>query len=368
VQLDLSASESRRGDEVRDVLAAWGDRDRVRAVLGTDDGLDRELLQGLAGRGWFDASRAAGAPTCTEVVVALTEAGRHPVPGPLATAAVAASSVLARLRHTDAARGAARFDPWTAWCGDGAAVTARPSRGGWILDGGVPLVAHGRHATRLLVPARVDDTPGRTTALFDVPARASGVTLVPVDTVGDDRPTSIRFDDVPVPSGAVLADHVRIDDLLDVAVLGVSAELLGAAEAALEVGVRYVTGREVFGRPVGAFQAIQHRLADLHIEVCAMRDAVLAAAGAADRGAAFAAEASAAKVVCAEGAPRVTAAVHQVHGGEGFYADRDPGLFYRRARALAPRFGDVRTHLARLDGMRRAVGARRFRAEVLGGP
>ena len=91
----------------------------------------------------------------------------------------------------------------------------------------------------------------------------------------------------------------------------------------------------------------------LYLDVQAMRWAVLDAAGHADSGRPFGLVASMAKVVCSEGALRVTAWAHQVHGGEGFYADRDPALFYRRARALAPRLGDVRWHLARIDALRR---------------
>jgi alkylation response protein AidB-like acyl-CoA dehydrogenase len=130
---------------------------------------------------------------------------------------------------------------------------------------------------------------------------------------------------------------------------------VGAAEAALAVAVAYVCERPLFGRPVGSYQAVQHRLADRHVDVVAMRAAVLDAAGRADRGLPFAVEASIAQVVCTEGALRVTADAHQVHGGEGFYADRDPGLLYRRVRGLAPRLGDVRHHLERLDRLRRAA-------------
>ncbi len=107
------------------------------------------------------------------------------------------------------------------------------------------------------------------------------------------------------------------------------------------------------GARSATFQVVQHGAADCYLDVQAMRWAVLDAAGHADSGRSVGLVASMAKVVCSEGALRVTAWAQQVHGGEGFYADRDPGLFYRRARALAPRLGDVRWHLARIDALRR---------------
>jgi alkylation response protein AidB-like acyl-CoA dehydrogenase len=355
MELVLTPEESARRRAIRDALAAWGDRDRVRAVMASGNGADLDAIRALAAHGWFDpaagVSNVAG-QTLTLLALAMEQIGRHPMPGPWQAGLIQGAAVLDQLGHPMLAAEAARGERWTIWCGDGARVAAAPGAGGWRLTGTVPVVADAALADLLLVPASMAGSgpPG----VFAVPAGSPGLWIEPVPTVGGDRAARIRLDGVAVNGSAMLgADPLALANALDIALVVQCAELFGVAAAALDVGVAYVTERRQWGRPMATFQAVQHGAADCFLDIESMRWAVLDAAGHADSGRPLGLVASLAKVVCSEGAMRVTAWAHQVHGGEGFYADRDPGLFYRRARALAPKLGDVRYHLGRIDDLRR---------------
>jgi alkylation response protein AidB-like acyl-CoA dehydrogenase len=160
-----------------------------------------------------------------------------------------------------------------------------------------------------------------------------------------------------VGGGAEVARH------LDVAAVTYAAELLGVAQRALEMAVAYAKDRMQFGRPIGSFQAVKHRCADMLVDVEGMRSAVywaawtLGEAATADEERAIAA--STAKAWCSDAASRVLASALQVHGGIGFTWEHDLHLYLKRAHLDAVAFGDAAHHRARL--------ARLLRARVEGG-
>ncbi len=195
------------------------------------------------------------------------------------------------------------------------------------LTGVVHLVPFGASFDHLLVPAG--------DRLYEVATAGPGVVSRSVTSVGDDGCVSFTLRSV---TGVELP---AVD--LTLAVLALAAELVGVAEGALEAAVARVAERHVFGRPVGTYQAIQHRLVDGHIAVLNARLGVIDAA---ERPAAT--RVAGAAVLSIDAALSVTATAHQVHGGAGYLSDAAPGTFYRRARSLAPRFGGARAHLARI--------------------
>ena len=145
-----------------------------------------------------------------------------------------------------------------------------------------------------------------------------------------------------------------------------SAEMLGAAEAVMRMAVEYAKVREQFGRPIGSFQAVKHRCADMLVDVEGMRSAVYHAAwalGAAEgtAGRATAAETAAvAKIWCSDAALRTAESALQVHGGIGFTWEADVHLYLKRVQLDQVAFGDARHHRTRLAAMlqeRLAAGA-----------
>jgi alkylation response protein AidB-like acyl-CoA dehydrogenase len=129
--------------------------------------------------------------------------------------------------------------------------------------------------------------------------------------------------------------------VLDVGRVVIAAEMVGAASAALSHASHWASTRVQFNGPIGSLQAVQHRLADAFIDVITARDAVYDAAGLIDRGEEAHGAAAAAKAYCSDACRRVTAAAHQVCGGEGIYADQPLHLWHRRIAALVPVLGSV---------------------------
>ena len=122
---------------------------------------------------------------------------------------------------------------------------------------------------------------------------------------------------------------------LDKATIVAAAELAGVARGALDAAVAYATGREQFGAPIATYQALAHRLADMAIDT---ESAELAVEEAADTPTPQ--NASRAKIIANDAAHRVTAGLHQINGGVGFYADQTPPAYYARALALRVEMGD----------------------------
>jgi alkylation response protein AidB-like acyl-CoA dehydrogenase len=317
----------------------------------------RDDLAASGERAGWDIPDAVGGPSSLVALAVLAEeVGRAVAPGLLQTTFVRGAGVLGALGQVELARAAAAGELTVAWC-DGGTVTARLDGAGWSLSGTVPLVAHARVVEALVVQAHVHGGDGvhRGDGVFMVRAAGSGVTATPARTLATDAPCDVVFD------GAIVPLELRLDDSADPegtaaglelardrAVLGLCAELVGVAASALDLAVARVSAREQYGAPIGTLQAVQHRCADLHVDVTAMRLAVLDAAQRAGLGLPWTREAAMAAVTCADGALRVTAGAQHLHGGEGFYADQPIGARYLRARALVPRLGPIAGHLHRV--------------------
>jgi alkylation response protein AidB-like acyl-CoA dehydrogenase len=134
----------------------------------------------------------------------------------------------------------------------------------------------------------------------------------------------------------------------DLACIALSAEQAGAARRALELTVGYAKVRVQFGRPIGGFQVIAHRLADLHVLVESARSVSYAAAAAAAGPAGPGLLAAAAKVYCSEAFTRVAAEMIQLHGALGITWEHDAHHFLKRAHATAQLFGPPAGHVARI--------------------
>jgi alkylation response protein AidB-like acyl-CoA dehydrogenase len=145
-------------------------------------------------------------------------------------------------------------------------------------------------------------------------------------------------------NGRRVGDLFPLDRLRDLACVALSAEQVGAAARALELTVAHTKSRVQFGRPIGAFQALQHRLADLHVLVESARSASYAAAETPSA----TVLAAVAKVYCSETLQQVAAEMIQMHGGIGITWEHDAHLYLKRAHGAAHLFGSPQHHLARL--------------------
>ncbi|MEV6203729.1 acyl-CoA dehydrogenase family protein [Streptomyces sp. NPDC051771] len=221
--------------------------------------------------------------------------------------------------------------------------------GGWLLTGVKEHVLDGARADTLLVAAR---TPAGV-SLFAVPGEGPGVVreaTVPMDATRAQARVVLRG----AEGGLVGADGDGgrvLRRVLDLGCAALAAEQVGAAARCLELTVAYAGERVQFGRPIGSFQAVKHRLADAYVRVESARSAALGAAFAAAagaRGPELARLAATAKSVCSEAFSEVAGEMIQLHGGIGITWEHDAHRYFKRAHGSSRLFGPPHWHRARL--------------------
>ncbi|MFC9490318.1 acyl-CoA dehydrogenase family protein [Streptomyces hydrogenans] len=221
--------------------------------------------------------------------------------------------------------------------------------GGWLLTGVKEHVLDGTRAATLLVAARTDAG----VSLFAVAGDAPGVgreETVPMDTTR----AQARVVLAGAPGRLLGADGDGgrvLRHVLDLACTALAAEQVGAAARCLELTVAYAGERVQFGRPIGSFQAVKHRLADAYVRVESARSAALGAAfAAADgaRGTELTRLAASAKSVCSEAFSEVAGEMIQLHGGIGITWEHDAHRYFKRAHGSARLFGRPHWHRSRL--------------------
>ena len=230
-------------------------------------------------------------------------------------------------------------------------LTAKKSGAGYTLSGDKRYVVDGGDADLLIVAARTSDNEGDTAGitLFLVPANAKGVTRTKLATLDAHGAANISFANVEVGSDAVLGavdgGYATLEAILDRARIGLSAEMLGAADAAFEMTAEYLKVRKQFGQLIGSFQSLQHRAAIMFTELELTRSCVAAALDGLDRNANNVAElASLAKARAGETLHLVSNECVQMHGGIGMTDVHDSGLYMKRARVLEALYGSESFH------------------------
>jgi alkylation response protein AidB-like acyl-CoA dehydrogenase len=290
-----------------------------------DDGLWREMAElGWAGIHLAEEHGGQGLGT-VELAIVMEELGYALAPSPF-FASAAASLVLA---HAGAEEQRERWLPRLA---SGEAVGTV----GLVTDGAAPLVPD---ADRAEVIVLLDGLSGMV-------VEASEAEIEPQRTIDSMR----RFSRVSASGGEPLAgEAMPALDRIDVAL---AAELVGVGQRAMEMAVAYAKKREQFGRPIGAYQAVSHRCAQMLLEVESARSTTLYAAWAADHEpGSLPLAASMAKAYASDAGWRVASSSLQVHGGIGFTWEHDLHLFLKRARADGHLFGSPRSHRERVAGL-----------------
>jgi alkylation response protein AidB-like acyl-CoA dehydrogenase len=220
-------------------------------------------------------------------------------------------------------------------------TTARLEAGGWVLDGSKAFITNsGTPITSVVLVAARDEEAGGISTIV-VPSGTPGMTVGPQYRKVGWRASDtheLAFDGCRVPEDHLLGERGRgyaqfLETLADGRV-AIAAMSVGVARGCLEESVRYASEREAFGRPIGAFEALQFKIADMHVGVETARLAVWRAAWLRDAGRPFSTEASVAKLYASEIAVTCAREAVQVHGGYGFTEDFPVGRFYRDVKAL----------------------------------
>ncbi|MGE3461736.1 MAG: acyl-CoA dehydrogenase family protein [Pseudomonadales bacterium] len=233
----------------------------------------------------------------------------------------------------------------------GIATTAKESGGAWQVSGEKTFVLDGHVADKLIVVARTagkaGDRNGLTLLLVD--AKAKGVEITRTMMVDSRNAANVKLASVKAEGviGEVGKGADVLDPMLDIARIGIAAEMLGSTQECFERTVAYLKEREQFGVPIGSFQALKHRAADMFCEIELSKSCVLEALTALDEGrdaAEIAKLASLAKTKVGETFHTVSREGIQMHGGIGMTDEFDIGFFIKRAAITEQTFGDVNFH------------------------
>jgi alkylation response protein AidB-like acyl-CoA dehydrogenase len=334
-------------------------RDAVRGLLarGGDDGsLWRRLCAeiGVAGLAIPERYGGAGAGPA-ETGVVMEELGRELTCSPMLGSAVLAAQVLlasgddaacGRLLPAIAAGTVTAALAWTTtagrWDSGELAYAAVPSARGWLLDGEAHYVLDADTADVLLAAARTPTGTG----LFEVDPGQAGVCRTACTTMDSTRRLAVvrltGARGTPV-GGEAAGALLRARDL---ACIALGAEQVGAARRALELTVGYTMTRVQFGQVIGGYQALQHRMADLHVLVESAQSLSRAAAGEAGDGVALGVRAAAVKVYCSDVLTRTAGEMIQLHGAIGVTWEHQAHRYFKRAHGAAHLFGPPAQHAA----------------------
>jgi alkylation response protein AidB-like acyl-CoA dehydrogenase len=341
---------------------------RLRKVRDANlDGFDKDLWKEIVDLGWtgilVPEEFGGSALGYLGLGVVLEEAGRTLSPSPLlSTALIGASALLL-------GGNAAQKGEWLPKIVDGSAIVAlavdegphhTPAKtalkaekagAGYKLTGKKMYVADGHVANLLIVPARTSGKAGdsKGITIFLVPADAKGVKRTTLKTMDSRGAADIEFDGVEVPASAVLgsvdAGGELLDQILDRARIGLSAEMLGSASQAFEMINAYLKTRVQFGQLIGSFQALQHRAAKMFTELELTRSCVIGALDALDENRNDIAEmASLAKARAGDTLHLISNECIQMHGGIGMTDAHDAGFYLKRARVAEGLYGNQAFH------------------------
>jgi alkylation response protein AidB-like acyl-CoA dehydrogenase len=229
------------------------------------------------------------------------------------------------------------------WDFSGIELAATQKDGGWVLNGAKMFVIDGHVANLIIVAART--TAGVT--LFAVDGEAAGLTRTPLPTMDQTRKQArLQFADVPaVLIGVDGGAEAGLSKTLDLAAVALAAEQVGGAQHVLDASVEYAKTRIQFGRPIGSFQAIKHKCADMLLEVESAKSAAYYAAwAAAEDSDELPVVASLAKSYCSEAYFHSAAENIQIHGGIGFTWEHPAHLYFKRAKSSELLLGDPSYH------------------------
>jgi alkylation response protein AidB-like acyl-CoA dehydrogenase len=333
----------------------------VRRLMETAEGYDPAVweqmgsqlgLQGLA----IPEEYGGSGYSYVELIVVLEEMGRALLTAPyFSTVALAANAIL----HSgdDAAKKEllpgiasgetiatlAMTEDSGRWDAEGITATATKSGDGYTLDGHKMFVLDGHTANLIIVAAKTGDS----ISLFTVAGDAEGLTRTSLATMDQTRKQArLEFAGTPAKLlGTEGEGWPVLSRVLDLAAVALAAEQVGGAQKCLDMSVDYAKVRVQFGRPIGSFQAIKHKCADMLLEVESAKSAAYYAGwAAAELNDELPTVASLAKAYCSDAYFHAAAENIQIHGGIGFTWEHDAHLYFKRAKSSQLLLGDPTYH------------------------
>ena len=344
----------------RRFLAEHSTSEHIRTQMETTDGFDESLWKQMAELGWMGIAipeeHGGAGYSFVEVGILLEEMGRALLTSPFLFGAVVGPAAFSNAASEEqkarvlpgVAEGStrmtlARTEPSGRWDAGGVTLTATKSGDGYALNGTKMFIVDGHTATHLVVVGRLDGE----IAFFLVDGDADGLTKTPLVTLDQTRKqTRLGFENV---TAELLGEGPVGEDVLEKTlaqgVAAMAAEAIGGAEWCLATATEHAKTRIQFGRPIGSFQAVKHRCAEMLIEIeMAKSAAYYAAWTVAEDDPELLVAASLAKAYCGEAYFHAAASTIQILGGIGFTWEHDVHLHLRRAKSMEIYLGDGDYH------------------------
>ena len=367
MDLGLNEEQEMLKTSARDFLAKECPKKLVRELDDSDEGYSPELWRKVAGLGWmgliFPEEYGGSGGGLVDLAVLLEEMGYNILPGPFFSTVVlgglpilAAGSeeqkkeFLPKVAKGDMILTLALTEESAAYDADSVTTKAVAQNDDYVINGTKLFVPDANIADYFLCVARTKEgvkaEDGIT--IFLVDAKSPGIKCTLLKTLARDKQCEVVLNNVRVPKKNILGELDKgwpvVVDLLEKAAVAKCAEMVGGAQAALDMAVNYAKERIQFDRPIGSFQAIQHHCANMAIDVDGSRFITWEAAWKLGEGLPATMEVSMAKAWTSEAYSRVTVLGQQIHGGIGFTMDHDMHLYYRRAKTGELMFGDGAFH------------------------
>jgi len=361
VNFAFSDEQDQLREFVRSFMEDKSSEATVRELMDTEDGFDPAV--------WSQMAEQLGLQSLiipeeyggqgfgyVELIIVLEEMGRRLLCAPFFSTVVLGANTLIH-SGDDAAKAAllpgiasgetlatlALAEESGKWNESGVAMTATADGDSWKLSGTKMYVLDGHTANLIIVAARTDAG----VSLFHLNDNAEGMTRTALATMDQTRKQArITFDNTPATLlGTDGEGWAVLERVLDLAAVGLAAEQVGGAQVCLDMSVEYAKVRVQFGRPIGSFQAIKHKCADMLLEVESAKSAAYYAGWcAAELNDELPSVASLAKSYCSEAYFHAASENIQIHGGIGFTWEHPAHLYFKRAKSSELLFGDPTYH------------------------
>jgi alkylation response protein AidB-like acyl-CoA dehydrogenase len=363
----FSAEQEMLRDTARRFLSDKAGSAVVRQIMESDSGFDAGLWSEISRQGWpamhIPEEYGGAGFSYLELVVLMEEMGAALFPAPFfssialgANALLIAGSeeqkkeLLPAVAAGEVRLAVAQLEESGGWGESGILMEAATYGTDFLLSGRKMYVVDGHTATSLVVAARTDAG----VSLFLVDGDAAGVSRSRVETMDMTRKQAeVSFDAVRVPSSAMIgadgSGWTTLSKVTDLAAVALAAECVGGAQRCLDMSVEYAKVRVQFGRPIGSFQAIKHKCADMLVQVESARSAAYYAGwAAAEDNDELGVVAPLAKSYCSEAFFFCASENIQIHGGIGFTWEHDAHLYFKRAKTAELLLGSPAHHRALL--------------------
>ena len=355
-------------DELRNVVRSFledkSPETEVRRLMETDEGYDPAVWSQMAdqlGLQSLTIPEAYGGQGFgnVELGIVLEEMGRSLLCAPYFSTVVLAANAILQSGNEDAKQAhlpgiadgsviatLALAESSGRWDAEGVTAAAKQGDDGWTISGEKMFVTDGATANLIVVAARSDGG----IHLFTVAGDAAGLTRESLSTMDQTRKQArLTFDNTPAEHLADTDDFALLATVLDLAAVALANEQVGGAQFVLDMAVQYAKDRVQFGRPIGSFQAIKHKCADMLLEVESAKSAAYYGSWcASEMNDELPSVASLAKAYCSEAYFHCAAENIQIHGGIGFTWEHPAHLYFKRAKSSELLFGDPAYHREQL--------------------